>query len=61
LRTALESDGAFDVLGIQLRLGRRDERDEAKDDGDHHPRENAIGDHSFPFPVSEPSPPHRNA
>jgi hypothetical protein len=44
LRSALESNGAFDVLGVQLRLGRRDHTDAAEDEGDHYPRENAIGD-----------------
>jgi hypothetical protein len=56
LRSAFESNGAFDVLGVQLRLGPRDHRDAAEDDGDHHPRENVIGDHSRPSCLSDGTP-----
>jgi hypothetical protein len=35
LRSALESNGVFDVLGVQSRFGRRDHGDAAGDDRDH--------------------------
>jgi hypothetical protein len=57
LRPALEPDSAFDVLGVQLRLGGGDSKEARENDGDHHPRKNAIGDHGNPFLVSDERPP----